>query len=292
MDRHRARSNSFDVHAIVSSCRFHERTGGSSGTSPQREPAKEGLDIRSTAQKNHTVSTAFETIEKKKNTNNETSSSTCGQQCIMNRQEHNLSLELDVAWKKKDPTSVRVPQKWTIPVIVDKLSRTEFMSITFSLIQNLTSCINYGYYGFNYFENKIYVCNRFQQDGTHSTSRENLAFLGDGKRPSRRPAQARDQCRHQSRWSTLPNRPVTSWKCGGRTTSLIVDNPKSVSYFPSFLPHKEGRSLFPSPGPETYTVSRPRQLDETHVVLPAVSLEHGIANQTETGIPQILPCLH
>ena len=36
----------------------------------------------------------------------------CGQQCIMNRQEHYRSLERDVAWEKnQDPTSMTVPKE-------------------------------------------------------------------------------------------------------------------------------------------------------------------------------------
>ena len=53
--------------------------------------------------RNHIVSTAFETIAKKKekqDRNKENPSSTRGQQCIMNRQEPKL--EGYGAWKKKD----------------------------------------------------------------------------------------------------------------------------------------------------------------------------------------------
>ena len=71
------------------------------------------VDIRSKAQ-----SWTSQKHEKKKN--NETSSSACGQPCIMNRQEHNRSLVRDVAWRKKKK----------IRRIVDKLPRREFMSIT------------------------------------------------------------------------------------------------------------------------------------------------------------------
>ena len=47
--------------------------------------------------KNHIVSPTFEDITKKHEKNNETSSSTCGQQCIMKCQEHNRSKKKDVA---------------------------------------------------------------------------------------------------------------------------------------------------------------------------------------------------
>ena len=42
--------------------------------------------------------------------------------------------------KKKDPTSVAVPQKKTIAVIVDTLHRREFMPITFFKINWLKKC--------------------------------------------------------------------------------------------------------------------------------------------------------
>ena len=55
--------------------------------------------------RNHIVSTAFETIAKK-NRSKEGSLSTCGQQCIMKRQEHNRSWEWNVARKKKSRSNV------------------------------------------------------------------------------------------------------------------------------------------------------------------------------------------
>ena len=50
-------------------------------------------------------------------------------------------------------TSMTVQKK--VSVIVDKLPRKEFVSITaLSNSKTITSCINCGYYGFNEFENK------------------------------------------------------------------------------------------------------------------------------------------
>ena len=64
--------------------------------------------------KSHCVNNILDHREKntkKKNKNNETSSSTCGQQCIMKCQEHNRSKKRDVASKKNQaPTSMAVPQ--------------------------------------------------------------------------------------------------------------------------------------------------------------------------------------
>ena len=52
------------------------------------------------AQKSHCVNSIWDHRKKWKKTNNETSSSTCGQPCIMNRQEHNRSLERTLRGKK------------------------------------------------------------------------------------------------------------------------------------------------------------------------------------------------
>ena len=62
----------------------------------------------------------------KKDKKNKTSSSTCGQQCIMQCQEHNRSKKATLREKRKDPTSMTVPPEKT--VIVDKLLRKEFLS--------------------------------------------------------------------------------------------------------------------------------------------------------------------
>ena len=82
-------------------------------------------------------------------------SSTCGQQCTMIRQEHNQSLERDVAWEKRsDVHDGSKKKKKTISVIVDKLRRREFLSITvLTNTKTITSCFNYSYFGLNLFEN-------------------------------------------------------------------------------------------------------------------------------------------
>ena len=64
--------------------------------------------------------------------------STCGQQCIMNRQEYNRR------WKgmlrgKKDLTSMAVPQNKTLSAIVHELHRRGFVSITVLINSKNTS---------------------------------------------------------------------------------------------------------------------------------------------------------
>ena len=66
--------------------------------------------------KTHILSTAFD-VEKKKaqDRNNESSLSTCGQQCLMNRQEHKRSWE-KICLEKQELTSMAVPQRKAVVV--------------------------------------------------------------------------------------------------------------------------------------------------------------------------------
>ena len=69
----------------------------------------------------------LKTLQKQKN--NETSSSSCGQQCSMKCQEHNRSKKGTLREKKRSDVYEGSTRKM-ISVIVDKLHRKEFMSIT------------------------------------------------------------------------------------------------------------------------------------------------------------------
>ena len=110
------------------------------------------VDIWSTAQKNHTGSTAFEAIEKKnaQDRNKENPSSTCGQQCVVNRQEHNRSWEGNVARKKKN----KISRQW----------------------HKKRSAKKYSGYGFQKFpKQKTCNCKHFLSNGTARTQRAPLA---------------------------------------------------------------------------------------------------------------------
>ena len=78
---------------------------------------------------NHIVSPS-RTSQKEQKNNNETSSSTCAQQCIMKCQDRRSCKNGTLREKKTDPTSITVPQENMTSVIVDKSPRKEFFSIT------------------------------------------------------------------------------------------------------------------------------------------------------------------